>query len=102
MKTQDFIQNMTRNESNESNESGKKMKDTLCWKCMKACGDCSWSDHWEHQPVKGWKAIPTKINTDYRSDGSFIVIECPEFIQEKPKKQDDMQKWMEIALRKSM
>ena len=60
---------------------------TLCWKCENACGDCSWSDHWEHRPVPGWKAVPTQMKlNNYRNGESFIVIECPEFVP-KPKKQ---------------
>jgi hypothetical protein len=59
---------------------------TLCWDCEKACGKCSWSR--EFVPVKGWKAIPTKL-FQYTTGkgrkriayytGSFDVYECPEF-----------------------
>jgi len=58
---------------------------TLCWKCKNACGDCSWSDHWEHSPVPGWNAAPTVMKNDGRVDVSYIVIECPEFYPEDRK-----------------
>ena len=59
---------------------------TLCWKCANACGDCSWSDHWEHSPVEGWKAVPTEMRNDGRVAVSYIVTECPEFRPEDRKK----------------
>ena len=37
-------------------------KPTLCWKCERACGGCSWSA--DLIPVDGWDAIPTKIAAD--------------------------------------
>lgn len=51
---------------------------TICWDCSKACGGCSWSDHFA--PVNGWVAIPRKVYAS--NDGmasSFIVRECPMF-----------------------
>ena len=53
---------------------------TLCWRCNKACGYCSWSEHKNHTPVPGWTAIQTNL----RMNGgvyaeSYIVIACPEF-----------------------
>lgn len=60
---------------------------TLCWKCANACGECSWSDHWEHSPVPGWKAEQTVMKNDSRVAVSYIVTECPEFVPERKKKQ---------------
>lgn len=56
----------------------KKM--TLCWDCAKACGGCSWSDHFEHSPVPGWEAEETHLRLDNNGNGtSYIVLSCPEF-----------------------
>ena len=53
---------------------------TVCWDCRKACGGCSWSNHWDHTPVPGWTAVETKVrmNNDVYAQ-SYIVLECPEF-----------------------
>ena len=53
-------------------------KVTLCQSCQKAdcsLGGCSWSNHLI--PVEGWKAEPTSI--------SYLVIECPEYIEDPPR-----------------
>ena len=59
---------------------------TICWDCRKACGDCSWSDHWKHEPVPGWTAIqvPIKMNGEYST--TFVVKACPEFDPDPPRK----------------
>lgn len=59
-----------------------KSKETLCWKCSKSCGNCSWSERF--QPVKGWTAIKTRLYCDRgeyndRTTESYIVIDCPLF-----------------------
>lgn len=56
-------------------------KQTLCWDCAKACGGCSWSDHWKHSPVPGWKTEETtlRLNNDQYTK-THIVLECPEFV----------------------
>ena len=59
---------------------GITKKHTLCWKCQKACGGCSWSK--DFTPVENWNAVPTKIKAYGTGDGtidSYRVIECPEF-----------------------
>lgn len=54
---------------------------TLCWKCAKYCGKCSWSESFT--PVEGWEAIPVKV--DVGSNGvsvlkdTFRVVTCPQF-----------------------
>lgn len=58
-------------------------KPTLCWKCAKACGGCSWSDG-TFTPVDGWKATPTVIKANHgrgfmQDVESFIVKACPLF-----------------------
>lgn len=54
---------------------------SLCWKCAKACGGCSWSDR-SFTPVDGWVAEPTKVR-GHQADGqvmdSYMVHECPLF-----------------------
>lgn len=45
------------------------MPSTLCWKCLKAYGGCSWSSSLE--PVKGWEVVKGEI--------SCCVKSCPEF-----------------------
>ena len=58
---------------------------TLCTKCDKACGRCSWSAF--GIPVKGWVAEQTKINVNHARDevsiDSFNVLECPNFSIDK-------------------
>lgn len=56
---------------------------TLCWSCANATGLCDWSDHWKHEPIKGWVAKPTTIK--YAEDvatESYIVYACPQYIQD--------------------
>ena len=51
-------------------------KATLCWDCRNAGRrTCSWSK--DFQPVEGWNARKTSSNF-----GSYLVIECPEFIRD--------------------
>jgi hypothetical protein len=59
---------------------------TLCWKCAKACGKCSWSNG-TFEPVEGWKAERSLImvrNHDraVHEIESYFVEECPEFIDD--------------------
>ena len=58
---------------------GFEPKTTLCWDCAKACGECSWSNHWDHSPVPGLKAEQTYLKVNGGDDISYRVIECPEF-----------------------
>ena len=65
-------------------------KQTICWSCKKALGDCSWSkcdkDTTEilFQPVDGWVAEKTSLLM-YSCDGtkrrvtSYIVESCPQY-----------------------
>ena len=59
---------------------------TLCWGCAKACGGCSWSNHWDHLPITGWIAVPCKLKVN-RGEyvESFHVTECPEFEPDPPR-----------------
>lgn len=56
----------------------KDKSGTKCWTCANALGGCSWSRRFK--PVRGWKATPTLINTQYvGGTPSFEVHECPEY-----------------------
>ena len=65
-------------------------KQTICWSCKKALGDCSWSKLDEDKreilfkPVDGWVAEKTSLLM-YSYDGtkrhvtSYIVESCPQY-----------------------
>jgi transcriptional regulator NrdR family protein len=59
----------------------KYATNSLCWECKRATGFCSWSR--EFEPVKGWKAVPTTINSDSKGRTpvieSYEVKKCPLF-----------------------
>ena len=79
---------MKRNKSKTKYYINKKQ--TICWSCKKALGDCSWSkcdkDTMEilFQPVDGWVAEKTSLLM-YSYDGtprhvtSYIVKSCPQY-----------------------
>jgi hypothetical protein len=61
-----------------------KKTPTMCWSCANAVPGpetgCSWSRRFE--PVKGWTAMPTKIEINRgRIDDSFLVLDCPEYVE---------------------
>lgn len=49
---------------------------SLCWDCANATGFCDWSR--SNLPIEGWTAVKTGLNSSLK-DGSYIVVECPEF-----------------------
>ena len=57
---------------------------SLCWKCAKACGGCSWSDG-SFTPVEGWTAEKMKLRVAPKKDkwgryvDSYMVTDCPLF-----------------------
>lgn len=57
--------------------------DTLCWRCAKCCGGCSWTDG-TFTPVVNWEAKPDIIKYKYGDIQSYIVKSCPEFEQDTP------------------
>lgn len=65
------------------------VKTSICWTCENACGGCSWSDHWIHEPVPGWDATKTALKTYNRETGameystSYIVHACPEYAPDR-------------------
>lgn len=67
---------------------GKKCikKETLCWKCAKACGGCSWSSK-AHKPVDGWTAERRDVPVQNKPEPleSYIVESCPEFVSDGKK-----------------
>ena len=55
-----------------------KPESTICWRCKNALGGCSWSKNFK--PVKGWEAVATKIDSNYKNGiESYKVITCPEY-----------------------
>ena len=62
----------------------KSKKETLCWTCQNACGNCSWSSNLV--PVDGWKARNTKVKSHPTYYNSFFVEECPEYSKDKVRK----------------
>ena len=55
-----------------------KCRGTLCWRCAKNTGLCSWSE--DFTPVKGWRAIKQMIkNASGELIESYHVIYCPKF-----------------------
>lgn len=56
----------------------RRKKMTLCWKCSRACGKCSWSKNFT--PVEGWRAKPTQVRESHAGTiESYIVYDCPLF-----------------------
>lgn len=56
---------------------------TLCWRCKKAVGRCSWTelDRYKNvrfEPVPGWVAVKSPGMPGRKSE-SYLVISCPEF-----------------------
>ena len=59
---------------------------SLCWDCANACGDCSWSRHYDKKAVKGWTVREKLVTVDGDIvDESYCVIKCPEFIRDAMK-----------------
>ena len=74
------------------NEQKKREKPTLCWDCKNACGGCPWSKHLV--PVGGWTAKKTTIRASKTGEErmpSYLVIGCPEYITDQPKKAEEAQ-----------
>lgn len=76
-------------------------RETLCWRCERACGKCPWSavdpvtNEIQYKPVPGWKA--TKVSYPFQKminrvkvydrsrDFTYHVISCPLFIETPPR-----------------
>lgn len=77
-------------------------KQTLCWICAKAGGNCSWSKNFT--PVEGWNAKPTKIRCREQETGyldSYNVKECPEFklLDTVRDSESEREKWLDLIAR---
>ena len=62
------------------NKPKRKRRETLCWTCQNATGQCSWSKNFT--PVEGWDAVPTKVRGNLELDewlDSYLVIDCPKY-----------------------
>lgn len=57
------------------------MKNTLCWYCSNACGNCPWSNG-SFTPVDGWEAEATIIKDYNYIMNSYLVKNCPLFKQD--------------------
>ena len=63
--------------------SSTKKFESLCWKCNKCYGDCSWSDL-SFTPIEGWKAIKSiGVDDSGHTYDSYTVIGCPEFERDR-------------------
>jgi hypothetical protein len=82
--------NLPSNEKSKPKHGGNERyfqsHSTLCWKCQKASGGCSWSR--DFIPVDGWEAKPSQIliacqnqtkDKKPKYTESFDVHSCPEF-----------------------
>jgi len=59
---------------------------SLCQECRFSTGLCSWSS--KFVPVKGWRAIPTKVSIGKQRGktmyvDSYRVLSCPKFEPER-------------------
>lgn len=72
----------------KTNRVQPKKTDTLCWKCAKAVGGCSWTRIDEETgkvsftPVKGWTAIEKIIKATHsmmNGKSAYCVLDCPEY-----------------------
>ena len=67
-------------------------EETLCWQCGNACTKgCSWAT--DYTPVEGWDAEKTVVysgNVGGPNIDSYIVRECPEFVQDEGLRWEDM------------
>lgn len=65
--------------------------ETLCWRCRRAVGRCSWSAG-GFEPVEGWLALPTRmVESDLEQrrvivTSSYLVIDCPQYLPDKEEK----------------
>ena len=72
-------------------KKGERDPQTLCWRCQKATGHCSWSGidardldkPVKFQPVSGWDAIKTRLECGRRDTSSYLVLACPEFVPDE-------------------
>ena len=59
-----------------------EQSNTICWECVNACGDCSWSE--SGIPVKGWEAEESSRQSSLGT--IYIVKACPMFERSTPEK----------------
>lgn len=66
-----------------TNQSNAESRGTLCWRCKKAVGRCSWTEldrskKVRFEPVPGWVAVKS-LGIPGRKSESYLVLSCPEF-----------------------
>lgn len=72
-------------------KKGERYPQTLCWRCQKATGHCSWSEidttdadrPVKFKPVLGWDAIKTQLECGRRNTSSYLILSCPEFVPDE-------------------
>lgn len=66
----------------------KKQPLTKCWTCQNAVPNedrgCSWSRYGE--PVEGWTAEANELISNGEHKDTFLVLDCPCYIKDKPRK----------------
>lgn len=66
-----------------ANQNNAESRGTLCWRCKKAVGRCSWTEldrtkKVRFEPVPGWVAVKS-LGIPGRKSESYLVLSCPEF-----------------------
>lgn len=66
-----------------ANQNNAESRGTLCWRCKKAVGRCSWTEldsskKVRFEPVPGWVAVKS-LGMPGRKSESYLVLSCPEF-----------------------
>jgi len=66
-----------------TNQNNTESRGTLCWRCKKAVGRCSWTEldrskKVRFEPVPGWVAVKS-LGIPGRKSESYLVLSCPEF-----------------------
>lgn len=64
-------------------QNNAESRGTLCWRCKKAVGRCSWTEldrskKVRFEPVPGWVAVKS-LGIPGRKSESYLVLSCPEF-----------------------
>ena len=54
-----------------------------CWTCKNCYGGCNWSRDFE--PVEGWIAEKTFIESNEEYADSYKILYCPEYMEDKRK-----------------
>lgn len=62
------------------------VKQTLCWSCVNATGNCEWSEYKQYKPVPGWTAVKTQVKNSAKGTfSSYYVLACPKYVKDPPR-----------------